>query len=58
MAVCSNPKKLMDLFGGQISLVLASYNVGEGAVLKYGGNVPPYRETRESVKRIGKRYGI
>ena len=51
-------KKLMDMFGGRISLVLASYNAGEGAVLKYGGNVPPYRETREYVKRIAKRYGI
>jgi len=39
-------------------LVLASYNAGEGAVLKYGRNVPPYRETRDYVKTIGKRYGL
>jgi len=39
-------------------LALASYNAGEGAVMKYGRNVPPYRETREYVKKIGKRYGI
>jgi hypothetical protein len=26
--------------------------------LKYGRNVPPYRETREYVKKIGKRYGL
>ncbi|HEY6120372.1 MAG TPA: transglycosylase SLT domain-containing protein [Pyrinomonadaceae bacterium] len=51
-------KELMDMFGGQVNLVLASYNAGEGAVLKYGRNVPPYRETREYVKRISKRYGI
>ena len=51
-------RELMDLFGGQVNLVLASYNAGEGAVIKYGRNVPPYRETREYVKKIGKRYGL
>src|SRR6476659_10744538 len=51
-------KELMDMFGGQVNLVLASYNAGEGAVLKYGRNVPPYRETRDYVKTIGKRYGL
>ena len=51
-------KELLDMFGGRVELVLASYNAGEGAVMKYGRNVPPYRETREYVKKIGKRYGI
>ena len=51
-------KELMTMFGGQVNLVLASYNAGEGAVLKYGRNVPPYRETRDYVKKIGKRYGL
>jgi len=51
-------KELMDLFGGKVDLVLASYNAGEGAVLKYGRNVPPYRETLDYVKTIGKRYGL
>ena len=51
-------RELMDMFGGKVNLVLASYNAGEGAVLKYGRNVPPYRETREYVKTIGKRYGL
>jgi hypothetical protein len=51
-------KELMTMFSGRVDLVLASYNAGEGAVMKYGGNVPPYRETREYVKKIGKRYGI
>ena len=50
-------RELMDMFGGKVDLVLASYNAGEGAVLKYGRNVPPYRETRDYVKTIGKRYG-
>ena len=51
-------RQLMDMFGGKVDLVLASYNAGEGAVLKYGRNVPPYRETRDYVKTIGKRYGL
>ena len=51
-------KELMTMFDGRVELVLASYNAGEGAVMKYGRKVPPYRETREYVKKIGKRYGI
>jgi len=51
-------KELMTMFGSRVDLVLASYNAGEGAVMKYGRNVPPYRETRDYVKKIGKRYGI
>jgi len=50
-------KELLRMFNGRIDLALASYNAGEGAVLKYGGNVPPYRETRDYVRRITRRYG-
>jgi hypothetical protein len=50
-------KMLLDSFNGRVDLVLAGYNAGEGAVMKYGGNVPPYRETRNYVQRISKRYG-
>lgn len=50
-------KELMSMFGGRVDLVLASYNAGEGAVMKYGRAVPPYRETRDYVKRITRRYG-
>ena len=51
-------RELMDRFAGQVNLVLASYNAGEGAVIKYGRQVPPYRETRDYVRTIGKRYGL
>jgi hypothetical protein len=49
-------KQLIGQFNGRIDLVLASYNAGEGAVLKFGRKVPPYRETRNYVKRISYRY--
>jgi soluble lytic murein transglycosylase-like protein len=49
-------KQLLGQFNGRIDLVLASYNAGEGAVMKFGGKVPPYRETRNYVKRISVRY--
>ena len=49
---------LLDMFGGDVRLALAGYNAGEGAVLKYGRNVPPYSETREYVRRITERYAM
>ena len=39
-------------------LALAGYNAGEGAVEKYGWNVPPYAETQEYVRRISRRYSM
>ena len=49
---------LLDLFDGDVRLALAGYNAGEGAVMKYGYKVPPYSETQEYVRRIGKRYSM
>jgi len=49
---------LLDLFSGDVRLALAGYNAGEGAVMKYGYQVPPYLETREYVRRIGNRYDM
>ncbi|MGH9948399.1 MAG: lytic transglycosylase domain-containing protein [Pyrinomonadaceae bacterium] len=47
---------LLDTFQGDVVLALAGYNAGEGAVMKYGWNIPPYRETQEYVRRITSRY--
>lgn len=47
---------LLNKFGGDVRLALAGYNAGEGAVMKYGNNIPPYKETKEYVCRITARY--
>jgi soluble lytic murein transglycosylase-like protein len=49
-------KQLMNQFNGRVDLVLASYNAGEGAVVRFGHRVPPYRETRDYVRKISYRY--
>jgi len=40
---------LLDLFDGDVSLTMAAYNAGEGAVIRYGRHIPPYRETQDYV---------
>lgn len=43
--------RLLEQFDQDIDLAAAAYNAGPAAVLEYGG-VPPYRETREYVRRV------
>ncbi len=42
---------LLDRYDGELPLALAGYNAGETNVERYGG-VPPFRETREYIRRI------
>jgi soluble lytic murein transglycosylase-like protein len=45
-------KRLLDSYEGRVELALAAYNAGPGAVKKYGGTVPPYRETQNYVANV------
>lgn len=48
-------KWLLSYFKGDVALVAAAYNAGEGTVEKYRG-VPPYPETQKYVQRIEQLY--
>ncbi len=50
-------RQLLGRFNNRVDLVLASYNAGEGNVIRYGHRVPPFRETRNYVRKISSRYG-
>jgi soluble lytic murein transglycosylase-like protein len=46
-------RRLLDEYDGNEELALAAYNAGSGAVAKYGRRIPPYRETRDYVRKVG-----
>jgi soluble lytic murein transglycosylase-like protein len=43
-------RDLLDMFPNDLQRVLAAYNAGENAVLRFGG-IPPYEETTTYVRR-------
>ena len=45
-------RNLLNHFKGNVSLTLAGYNAGPGAVARFGGGIPPFRETRDYVERV------
>jgi soluble lytic murein transglycosylase-like protein len=43
---------LLNLFDHDLRLALAGYNAGEGAVKRYGNQIPPYPETQGYVRKV------
>ncbi|WP_200229279.1 transglycosylase SLT domain-containing protein [Rubrivivax gelatinosus] len=44
--------RLQQRYPGELPLVLAAYNAGEGAVERHGRRIPPYRETQDYVRQV------
>ncbi|WP_053960254.1 lytic transglycosylase domain-containing protein [Sulfobacillus thermosulfidooxidans] len=44
-------KSLLDNFHGDLTLALAAYNAGPGAVDHFGG-IPPYQQTQDYVQKV------
>jgi soluble lytic murein transglycosylase-like protein len=57
LRISSNYLRLLhSIFGNNIPLILAAYNAGENAVIKYGYSIPPYKETQNYVTKVLNRY--
>lgn len=49
-------RDLLKMFDNNMELAIAAYNAGEKAVVRYGNQIPPYRETLNYVPRVLKYY--
>lgn len=44
--------ELLTKYDGGLYRALAAYNAGPGAVAKYNGQIPPYAETQQYIRRV------
>ena len=51
-------RDLLARFENDLSLALAAYNAGEGAVATHDNAVPPFAETRDYVRRVTQVYAL
>ena len=51
-------RMMLEMFHGDLPRALAAYNAGPNAVKKYGGQVPPYKETQNYVRQVMKYYNL
>ncbi len=56
MAGAKYLRELLNIFNGDLTLTLAAYNAGPAAVKKFGGKIPPYKETLDYVPKVLKYY--
>lgn len=49
-------RDLLRMFNNRLDLALAAYNAGEGTVIRYANNIPPYRETQLYVRAVLAKY--
>jgi soluble lytic murein transglycosylase-like protein len=51
-------RDLIHLFGNRLDLVLAAYNAGENAVIRFKHTIPPFRETQQYVRSVLSEYRV
>lgn len=49
-------RDLLRMFNNRLDLALAAYNAGEGTVIRYANQIPPYRETQLYVRAVLAKY--